>query len=189
MGKRLCDAHEWEGACAGSLEKPDYLFNLVDKNNINTAASRMRKPHNRKRKVVWAYGDKYNMKLCGSNIAKSPGCDKANISGKGVSKNCGSNHFPAGFFPQCKSKFNVYDQHGNAAEHMNLPTKPSEMTSNGGYGVVEMKGSWFVFRQDFVPHKDDCRWRAPFWHGTKLMSSHSHANYHLSFRCCKSLKK
>src|SRR5215469_16266480 len=23
MGKRLCDAHEWEGACAGALEPPD----------------------------------------------------------------------------------------------------------------------------------------------------------------------
>ena len=30
MGKRLCDAHEWEGACAGSLEPPDYRFDLAD---------------------------------------------------------------------------------------------------------------------------------------------------------------
>ena len=28
-GKRLCDAHEWEGACAGKLEPPDYRFDLV----------------------------------------------------------------------------------------------------------------------------------------------------------------
>ncbi len=26
MGKRICDAHEWEGACAGALEPPDYRF-------------------------------------------------------------------------------------------------------------------------------------------------------------------
>ena len=24
VGERLCDAHEWEGACAGSLQPPDY---------------------------------------------------------------------------------------------------------------------------------------------------------------------
>ena len=29
MGKRLCDAHEWEGACSGSLEAPDYRFDLA----------------------------------------------------------------------------------------------------------------------------------------------------------------
>ena len=29
MGKRLCDAHEWEGACAGALEPPDYRFDLA----------------------------------------------------------------------------------------------------------------------------------------------------------------
>lgn len=28
-GERLCDAHEWEGACAGSLEAPDYDFEMA----------------------------------------------------------------------------------------------------------------------------------------------------------------
>ena len=32
-GKRLCDAHEWEGACAGSLEPPDYRFDLAKGSN------------------------------------------------------------------------------------------------------------------------------------------------------------
>ena len=32
-GKRLCDAHEWEGACAGSLEPPDYRFDLAQRSN------------------------------------------------------------------------------------------------------------------------------------------------------------
>ena len=36
-------------------------------------------------------------------------------------------------------------------------------------------------------HPDWCRWRAPFWHGSKVTSEKSHRNYHLSFRCCKSL--
>jgi hypothetical protein len=189
MGKRLCDAHEWEGACAGSLEPPDYRFDLVDPANIQSAASRMRIPHNKNRKKIWAYGDKYSPELCATGVRKSTNCDKANISGKNVSGSCGSNHFPSGYFPECKSFFEVYDQHGNAAEHMNLPTKPSEMTSEGGYGVTEMKGSWFVFSKQSIPHEDDCRWRAPYWHGTKIMHEKSHANYHLGFRCCKSLKK
>ena len=29
MGKRLCDAHEWEGACDGRLLAPDYRFDLA----------------------------------------------------------------------------------------------------------------------------------------------------------------
>ena len=29
QGKRLCDAHEWEGACDGSLEAPDYFFEVA----------------------------------------------------------------------------------------------------------------------------------------------------------------
>ena len=28
-GKRICDAHEWEGACAGELEPPDYEWDLA----------------------------------------------------------------------------------------------------------------------------------------------------------------
>src|SRR5262249_13196961 len=96
---------------------------------------------------------------------------------------CGSNTYPSGAFPECVSPFGVYDQHGNAAEHMNLPLSPSELASRGGTGSTEMKGSWFVFqRQD--AHEDDCRWRAKDWHPSKLMSVESHSNYHLGFRCC-----
>ena len=36
-------------------------------------------------------------------------------------------------------------------------------------------------------HKDHCRWRAPDWHVTKVLNENSHRNYHLGFRCCKSL--
>lgn len=64
----------------------------------------------------------------------------------------------------------MYDLNGNAAEHMN-----------------EMKGSWFVF-DTFRAHPDWCRWRAPFWHGSRVLDPHSHGNYHLSFHCCSTLK-
>ena len=41
-----------------------------------------------------------------------------------------------------------------------------------------MKGSWFIF-DTYRAHEDWCRWRAPFWHGSRVMDEHSHANYHL----------
>ena len=59
------------------------------------------------------------------------------------------------------------------------------MSSRGSreLGYTEMKGSWFIF-DTYRAHEDWCRWRAPFWHGTRVMDEHSHANYHLGFRCC-----
>jgi hypothetical protein len=50
-----------------------------------------------------------------------------------------------------------------------------------------MKGSWFVWDRTRA-HKDWCQWRAPYWHGGRVMSKSSHRNYHLGFRCCRSLK-
>jgi len=46
-GKRLCDAHEWEGACAGSLEEPDYRFDLAKRRDTISAVESMRAAHNR----------------------------------------------------------------------------------------------------------------------------------------------
>ena len=82
----------------------------------------------------------------------------------------------------------MFDLNGNAAEHMNLPLGPEQMASRGSttLGYTEMKGSWFIF-DTYRAHEDWCRWRAPFWHGTRVMDPHSHANYHLGFRCCKTL--
>jgi hypothetical protein len=71
---------------------------------------------------------------------------------------------------------------------MNLPTNAGEMASRGStvLGHTEMKGSWFVWDK-IRAHEDWCRWRAPYWHGSRVMSADSHSNYHLSFRCCKSV--
>jgi hypothetical protein len=175
IGKRLCDAHEWEGGCAGAVHAPEteYLFGKPRKESKDL--------HNRDREIVWAYGHDKDHGKCGTKSRKNEGCTSSGW------KRCGSNTFPAGSFPECKSSFGVYDQHGNAAEHMNLPLRPEEMTSRGGTGVTEMKGSWFIF-SGFEAHPDDCRWRAPDWHGTKVMDHDSHGNYHLGFRCCKSIE-
>jgi hypothetical protein len=181
MGKRLCDAHEWEGACAGRLGPPDYDFELARGLAPGVAVQRLRGVHNRKAasSKTWSYGPTYRTGVCGTSSRKSRGCD-----GGGWTK-CGSNTFPAGAFPQCRSPLGVYDLNGNAAEHMNLPLREDQMASRGReHGYTEMKGSWFVFDAAYA-HEDWCRWRAPFWHGTRVMDGRGHHNYHLGFRCCK----
>jgi len=184
MGKRLCDAHEWEGACAGALEPPDYRFDLAAGASASTAVNRMRNEHNARNEPLrsWAYGTSYLRGICAAASEKSASC-----SGGGF-RNCGSNTYPTGSFPGCVSALGVYDLHGNAAEHMNLPLSPSQMASRGSttLGVTEMKGSWFIFDR-YYAHPDWCRWRAPFWHGSAVMSPASHENYHLGFRCCKTV--
>jgi formylglycine-generating enzyme required for sulfatase activity len=186
MGKRLCDAHEWEGACAGALEPPDYRFDLAKGVPPNVAIARMREVHNEKYGAhkVWAYGDHYEKGICACSSFKTPGCNGGSWTG------CGSNTFPSGSFPGCRSTLGVYDLQGNAAEHMNLPLNESQMASRGSLelGYTEMKGSWFIFDTVYA-HPDWCRWRAPFWHGSRVMDLHSHENYHLGFRCCKTIKE
>ncbi|MHB8799592.1 MAG: hypothetical protein ACYDBY_14120 [Thermoanaerobaculia bacterium] len=182
LGKRLCDAHEWEGACAGALLPPDYRFDLARGQGAGAAVRQMRAAHNRSHQAgrSWSYGPAFRKGVCGTSSHKSPGCP-----GGGWDR-CGSNTFPAGSFPECRSTLGVFDLHGNAAEHMNLPLDEGRMSSRGSrtLGVTEMKGSWFAF-DDFKAHEDWCRWRAPYWHGTRVQDPKSHANYHLGFRCCK----
>ena len=183
-GKRLCDAHEWEGACQGRLEPPDYRFDLAVGVSPNVAVERMRAAHNRaySSSKRWSYGAEYQRGVCATGSSKTPGCQ-----GGGWNQ-CGSNTYPAGSFPACLSPLGVYDLNGNAAEHMNLPLDSSQMSSLGStsLGYTEMKGSWFIF-DTYRAHEDWCRWRAPYWHGSRVMDPHSHANYHLGFRCCKTL--
>lgn len=174
QGKRLCDAHEWEGACAGALHTPEQDYTFGERRLMQEYL------HNKSREIVWAYGPKKNHQLCATGSSKSPKCFEPSW------ELCGSNTYPAGSFPECVSPFGVYDQHGNAAEHMNLPLVAEELGSRGGTGENEMKGSWFIFQQ-LDAHPDDCRWRALAWHEGKLMADDAHRNYHLSFRCCKDL--
>ncbi len=181
MGKRLCDAHEWEGACAGALLEPDYRFDLGVGVDGASAFRKMRDAHNAAwgKKKSWAYGPEYRGGICSTGSAKSDGCDGGSWA------ECGSNTYPTGWSPECVSGLGVWDLHGNAAEHMSLPTRPEEMSSRGSkiLGYTEMKGSWFVW-DAIRAHEDACRWRAPYWHGSRVMDTHSHGNYHLGFRCC-----
>lgn len=181
LGKRLCDAHEWEGACAGALLPPDYRFDLAVGKSPAEAIRLMRQAHNREYGMSksWCYGSEYRSGVCAASSRKTVGCDG------GGWRLCGSNTFPCGYFPDCVSPLGVYDLNGNAAEHMNLPLDSSQMASKGSrtYGYTEMKGSWFIF-DSYRAHDDWCRWRAPFWHGSRVLDPESHRNYHLGFRCC-----
>jgi formylglycine-generating enzyme required for sulfatase activity len=171
VGKRLCDAHEWEGACAGALRPPEVEY-AFDRDRLQATHQ-----HNTTREITWAYGAPRDPFRCATFGWRSPKCT-------GEWSKCGSYTYPAGSFPSCRSPFGVYDLHGNVAEHMNLPLAPEEAAALGEGGVTEMKGSWFGFSAK-LPHEDDCRWRAPSWHETRTMSPVSHRNYHLGFRCCK----
>jgi len=185
MGKRLCDAHEWEGACQGRVLAPDYRFDLARGVPENVAVNRMREADNRAHAADkrWSYGPAYRSGVCATGSQKTAGCQGGGWNG------CGSNTYPTGAFPDCRSPLGVYDLNGNAAEHMNLPLDVSQMASAGSttLGVTEMKGSWFVF-DSVRAHEDWCRWRAPYWHGSRVMDAASHANYHLGFRCCKTVR-
>jgi hypothetical protein len=183
-GKRLCDANEWEDACQGRTGPPDYRFDLAVGVPPEIGIGRMRDAHNRAHAADkrWSYGSTYQPGICATGSFKTAGCN-----GGGWSQ-CGSNTYPAGDFPQCHSPLQVYDLNGNAAEHMNLPLDIGQMSSRGSttLGYTEMKGSWFIF-DTYRAHEDWCRWRAPYWHGSRVMDAHSHANYHLGFRCCITL--
>jgi len=183
-GKRMCDANEWEDACQGETQPPDYRFDLARGVTPEVGIHLMREAHNRAREAGkrWSYGPVYQPRICATGSFKSPGCNGGNWA------QCGSNTYPAGSFPACRSPLHVYDINGNAAEHMNLPLNPEQMSSRGSLtlGYTEMKGSWFIF-DTYRAHEDWCRWRAPFWHGSRVLDAHSHSNYHLGFRCCNTI--
>ena len=207
MGKRLCDAHEWEGACAGNLNSPETEYNF----RVDRKTSQIE--HNQKRDIVWSYGKIRDAMTCGTFTQKAPTCYPEQVyEGKyaalkrtdpnarepNVYEACGASTWPAGGLAKCSGNlsdrpgFEVFDMHGNAAEHMNLPLSPTQFTRNGGVGVAEMKGSWYLFAENRkyvqtrngagVPEQDDCRWRAPGWHANEGLT---HQMHHLSFRCCK----
>ena len=184
MGKRLCDAHEWEGACEGRVLPPDYRFDFAQGVPADEAIRHMRSAHNQAYAADkrWSYGPQYATGVCATGSQKTPGCEGGGWNA------CGSNTYPTGAFPECHSALGVYDLNGNAAEHMNLPLDESQMASRGSHtlGHTERKGSWFIF-DTYRAHEDWCRWRAPYWHGSRVMDTHSHANYHLGFRCCSTL--
>ncbi len=164
QGKRLCAQEEWTLACNGD---PDGA-----------------KPQK------FAYGDEMDLDICNTDkpgAAFSPGC--VPDSAATAWKTCSTNTEPAGAYPRCRSRFGVFDQHGNVAEIM-------ARLDPDGHWYSQLKGSAFFYvdvarKPDERPPKgretypDQCAYD-PRWH-VEPINEAWHVNYHLGFRCCKSV--
>jgi formylglycine-generating enzyme len=164
QGKRLCTQPEWQESCrADPAGGPDQRY---------------------------AYGDKLDVTICHTNRGHRQGCD-ASWSDKAW-KSCTTDTEPSGSFPQCRSRFGVFDQSGNVAEIMTR--------NEGGTAFTQLKGSaWFykeVQREVGQPapkgtlgetYPDHCNFD-PRWH-VEPANSGGHVNYHLGFRCCKDAER
>jgi sulfatase modifying factor 1 len=163
QGKRLCSQDEWNLACRG---------------DPNGGADR-----------VYAYGNELDLTICDTNKSrtKPPFCDVS--SQERLWTTCGTDTEPSGAFPRCRSRFGVFDQHGNVAEIMTR-FEPAD-----GEVKSQLKGSAFFYdavakKPDepggyWTKYPDHCNFD-PRWHVEKLENA-QHMNYHLGFRCCRSL--
>jgi len=164
QGKRLCSDIEWNIACRGDPEGgPDRRY---------------------------AYGDKVDIEICHTNLRHRAPCIVRDA--KTTYASCTTDTEPSGAYPRCRSRFGVFDQHGNVAEVM--------MRREGEQVFTQLKGSaWFyneLVREPGQPvpetttnkqgaYPDHCNFD-PRWHVEKLDEA-MHVNYHLGFRCCKSI--
>nr|WP_240806989.1 SUMF1/EgtB/PvdO family nonheme iron enzyme [Polyangium spumosum] len=161
QGKRLCTQDEWVLACRGDPE--------------GGAPS------------TYAYGSELDLDICNTNkpAAKwsDKPCDPRTIDTTWAT--CATNTEPAGSSPRCRSRFGVYDQHGNVAEAMTRFDPEEDKV------VSQLKGSAFFYvdvarRLDEPPRRevysDHCA-HDPRWHVQPIRKAF-HVNYHLGFRCC-----
>ncbi len=210
MGKRLCNSHEWEGACAGTINPiASYRFDIANENARRNAV-------NASRERVWAFqsqaglADRTDSKgLCGIYSAGDPdvlpevkghiltapiaglsaGCNPA----RSAYKSCGTNTWPAGYKYRCKSRQGVYDLHGNVAEVVNMPSSKRNLATGSVTGFTERKGSFFVDRSTIkgrggvLKYPDDCRVRQPYEHKKEIKYDTGHSFYQEGFRCCKEI--
>lgn len=198
QGKRLCDAHEWEGACAGGMAE-DYGFRGNGVMGMGALRAERRR-HNQARERVFAYdwdaslrGRSDTRGLCGvysredgeitvdHGLFNSIGKSRACHSGGSDYRSCGTNTWPAGYKHRCVTALGVYDLHGNVAEVVNFPRSPAGLGRAGGSDRTERKGSFFVHRPSYP---DDCRVRQPFEHFNNAATDR-HSYYQEGFRCCK----
>jgi hypothetical protein len=164
QGKRLCAQTEWNIACRGDPEGgPDRRY---------------------------AYGDELDLDICHTNLRHRLPCNPTDA--RTTFATCSTDTEPSGSFPKCRSRFGVFDQHGNVAEVM--------MRREGERVVTQLKGSaWFyneLAREPGQPvpstttnkagaYPDHCNFD-PRWHVEPIENAF-HVNYHLGFRCCKSI--
>ena len=160
-GKRLCRQPEWTLACEGD-------------------------PAGGKRRV-YAYGDSLDLTICNTNKSakdyNSVACAPDTV--KSTWETCATNTEPVGAYPRCRSRFGVFDLHGNVAEAM------SRYDFGEGKRMSQLKGSAFFYvdvarqpgeKPSKETYPDHCRYD-PRWH-VQGMNEAWHVNYHLGFRCC-----
>ena len=164
QGKRLCADTEWNTACrADPAGGPDQRY---------------------------AYGDKLDLEICHTNLRHRQACV---VQDSGTTwKTCTTDTEPSGAYPKCRSRYGVFDQHGNVAEVMTR--------REGDKIFTQLKGSaWFYVELAKEPkeppfptttnkagaYNDDCNFD-PRWHVEELDKA-MHVNYHLGFRCCKTI--
>lgn len=164
QGKRLCSDIEWNVACRG---------------DPGGGADQR-----------YAYGERVDLSVCNTKKGHIRQCIARDA--KTAWQTCATETEPSGSFPKCRSRFGVFDQHGNVAEVM--------MRREGDKVVTQLKGSaWFYDELVKEPNEptpastpnkegaypDHCNFD-PRWH-VEPMESAFHVNYHLGFRCCKSI--
>ena len=163
-GKRLCTQQEWSLACradpAGGAD------------------------------TVYAYGNDLDLDVCNTNKPRPLPLKCSTLNAQKTWDTCGTDTEPSGSFPKCRSRFGVYDMHGNVAEVM------TRKQADGAV-VTQLKGSAFFYaevaRKPDEPQQpggretypDNCNFD-PRWH-VEPIDSAWHVNYHLGFRCCKSI--
>ena len=144
---------------------------------------------------AYAYGDTLDLHVCNTSKPHPFGpdgetwlCSARNA--RTAWDTCATETEPSGAFPACRSRFGVFDLHGNVAEIM---TRPGPT----GQTLTQLKGSAFFYvdvaRQPGEAQKrgvrgtypDHCAFD-PRWH-VEVLSEAVHSNYHLGFRCCLSL--
>ncbi|MEM9692754.1 MAG: SUMF1/EgtB/PvdO family nonheme iron enzyme [Myxococcota bacterium] len=167
LGKRLCRQEEWMVACGGDP----------------TGGEARR----------YAYGEQLDLAACNTSKrarelqAEGP-CDPRTV--KSTWETCVTGSERSGAFPGCRSRFGVYDLHGNVAEAM------TRFDFAEGKTVSQFKGSAFFYvdvqrevgeEPTRETYPDHCR-HDPRWH-VQPMDRAWHVNYHLGFRCCLDLQK
>ncbi|MDB4945133.1 MAG: Protein kinase domain protein [Labilithrix sp.] len=164
QGKRLCAQTEWNIACRGDPNGGD--------------------------DQRYAYGDRLDLDICHTNLRHRQPCVVKDA--KSAFDTCTTDTEPSGSYPKCRSRFGVFDQHGNVAEVM--------MRREGDQVFTQLKGSaWFYNELAKEPgeptpesttnkqgaYPDHCNFD-PRWHVEPIENAF-HVNYHLGFRCCKSI--
>jgi hypothetical protein len=170
QGKRLCAQEEWNLACRGDpAGGPDQIY---------------------------AYGNELDLHICNASKPHefSDGRRVCNVhDAQKAWATCSTDTEPAGSFPKCRSRFGVFDQHGNVAEVMTRMDREKGLVS-------QLKGSAFFYETVARPHNvpqdpksgretypDHCNYD-PRWHVEPIQQA-AHVNYHLGFRCCKNIKR